>query len=436
MLESLREKFENFFQKVQSRGVITEENITPTLRELRLSLLSADVHYKVASEFIDAVKIQALGERVIKSLAPHQVFIKIVQDELEKIMGSVASPINFNVQPPAVILMVGLQGGGKTTTAVKLGSYLKKNSKKKVFLVPADMSRPAAIDQLKILAKSVDLSFYDSQPKEKPIKVVKRALKEAKKGSYDCVIIDTAGRLHIDEELMSELKSIKKETEPTEILLVMDAMVGQDAVRVVTEFHEALGITGSILTKLDGDARGGVALSLRHVTGVPIKFVGLGEKSDSFEVFEGKRMASRILDQGDVVSLVEKAQSAFDEDEVEIMSQTLMKRDFTLEDFLSQLKMLKKMGPVEDWLQFIPGMGKFSKKLLQRPDTRHIKRMEAILSSMTGQERRNDSILNGSRRLRIAKGSGTSVMEVNRLMKQFLQSKKMMKNMRKFGKLF
>ena len=436
MLENLKEKFEKAFHKVHSRGIITEENITPTLRELRLSLLEADVHYKVVSQFIDAVKVKALGERVIKSLSPGQVFTKIVQEELEQIMGQEVVPINLHVEPPAVILMVGLQGSGKTTTVAKLGAYLKTHHKKKVLLVPADMSRPAAIDQLKILARSVDLSFYDSNAGEKPLKVVRRALLEAKYGSFDCVIIDTAGRLHIDKELMGELESIKKETTPIEILLVMDAMVGQDAVRVATEFHETLKITGTILTKLDGDARGGVALSLKHVTGVPIKFIGMGERIDNFEVFEPKRMASRILDQGDVVSLVEKARSAFNEEEAQKMSETLSKGDFTLEDFLSQLKMLKKMGPVEDWLQFIPGMGKLSKKLLQRPDTRHIKRMEAILSSMTRQERRNHSILNGSRRLRISKGSGTGVMEVNRLMKQFMQSKKMMKNMRKFGKLF
>ena len=403
---------------------------------MRLSLLEADVHYRVVGEFIDAVKTKALGERVIKSLTPGQVFIKIVQEELEEVMGKVVVPINLNVEPPAVILMVGLQGSGKTTTAAKLGAYLKTHNKKKVFLVPADMSRPAAIDQLKILAKSVDLSFYDSQPKEKPIKVVRRALKEARDTSSDCVIIDTAGRLHVDKELMGELESIKKETGPVEILLVMDSMVGQDAVRVATEFHQSLGITGAILTKLDGDARGGVALSLRHVTGVPIKFVGVGEKIENFEVFDPMRMAARIFDQGDIVSLVEKVQSAFNEDEAQKMSQILGKGDFTLEDFLSQLRMLKKMGPVEDWLQFVPGMGKLSKKLLQRPDTRHIKRMEAILLSMTGQERRNHVILNGSRRLRIASGSGTSVMEVNRLVKQFVNSKKMMKNMRKFGRLF
>ncbi|MBI2608402.1 MAG: signal recognition particle protein [Deltaproteobacteria bacterium] len=435
MFESLTEKLSGIFDKVRSRGIITEENIEGSLRDIRLSLLEADVHYKVAGELIQKIKEKALGEKVLKSLTPGQVFTKIVQDELAVIMGEEAQELSFKATPPAVILMVGLQGSGKTITCIKLACFIQKNFKKKVYLVPADMSRPAAIDQLKTLAKQNDLSCYDTRLKDKPLKVVKRALGEASKRGDDAVLIDTAGRLHIDEVLMNELLDVKKKTNPVEILLVVDSMMGNDAVPMSTQFHEKLGLTGVILTKLDGDARGGAALSIMHVTGIPIKFVGLGEKSQDFEVFDPQRMASRILDKGDVVGLVEKAQAVFEEEEIEDLSTNLFKNDFTLVDFLKQLRMLKKMGPLQGILKMIPQMGTISKSLLQKPQENHMKRVEAIILSMTPGERKNYKILNGSRRLRIAEGSGTSIMEVNRLLKQFINARKMMKNMKKFGKL-
>lgn len=433
MFESLSEKLLASIKKVRGQSRIKEANIEETLKEIRLALLEADVNFKVVKSFIDRVKTKALGQEVLSALNPGQQFIKCVHDELVTTLGGVSEPLNIRGEP-AVILLVGLQGVGKTTTAAKLALYVRQKLKKKPGLVPADVYRPAAIEQLKTLAKNAELPVFDSQVSQKPAEIVAQAKSWAEQNHIEVVIVDTAGRLQIDEQLMQELETIKHLWPPTETLLVADAMLGQQSVNVAEGFHQKLKLTGLILTKVDGDARGGAALSIRETVGVPIKFLGVGEKVAALEVFHPDRLAGRILDMGDVLSLVEKAQEVIDEKEALASAKKLAKNQFTMEDFLSQLQMMKKLGGMESLLKMIPGMGQAMKQLkdLQKPE-KEMKRIEAIIRSMTAEERHNHKILNGSRRLRIANGSGTEVKDVNRLVQQFEQAQKMMSQMMKMG---
>ena len=433
MFESLTDKLELTFKKLRGQGKITEKHIDDALREVRLALLEADVHVGVVKSFLESVKEKSLGQEVLQSLTPEQQLIKIVRDELIKLLGGEYHELDLKTAPPAVIMLVGLQGSGKTTTLAKLAQYLKKEKKRKPYLVPADIYRPAAIDQLKILGRELDLPVHDSDPGVFPVVLCQQALEEAKKRFCDILLIDTAGRLHIDEELMQELTSIKKAVAPHQILFVADAMTGQDAVNQAVGFDGKLGLTGIILTKLDGDARGGAALSIRQMVGKPILFSGVGEKLDAFEPFYPDRLASRILGMGDVLSLIDKVQKNVEQKEAVRLQQAFQKQQFTLEEFQLQLQQIKKMGSVGSLLELIPGAKKLASQVDTEKAEQEMKRVEAIINSMTLEERRNPAILNGRRRLRIAHGSGTTVTDVNRLMKQFMEMKKMMQRVGKLG---
>ena len=427
MFESLGDRLQTAIHKIKGYGKITEQNIDEISREIRLALLEADVNYQVVKEFIKNVKEKALGEEVQKSLKPSELFVKIVKDELVELLGG--DKVDLNVQGnPATLMLVGLQGSGKTTTIGKLANLLRKKHKKKPLLVACDVYRPAAIDQLKQLGKELNIEVY-SEGKGNPVEISKNAIQYAKENRYDYVLIDTAGRLHIDEELMDELENIEQEVHPDEVLLVIDSMMGQDAINVITTFHERLKLTGAILTKLDGDTRGGVALSIRHLTHVPIKFVGVSEKMDGLEEFYPDRMASRILGMGDIMSMLEKAESVIDEEEAMNAAKKMGKGTFDLEDFLSTMRQIKKLGPLENLLKMLPGASKMGLKNV-KVDPKDMAHLEAIILSMTPYERRHPEVLKASRKKRIANGSGRSVEEVNRLVNQFEQMKKMMKQMK------
>ena len=426
MFEGLQDRLQNIIHKAKGYGKITEDNISDMVKEVRIALLEADVNYKVVKEFTNKVKEKALGEEVSKSLKPGEVFVKIVSDELTDLLGGEAAELNTKGDP-AILMLVGLQGSGKTTTIAKLANLLRKKYKKKPMMVACDVYRPAAIDQLKQLGRELDIFVYENGLNN-PVETSEEAIKYAKENGYDYVLIDTAGRLHIDEPLMEELENIKNKVSPQEILLVIDAMMGQDAINVITGFNEMVDLTGVILTKLDGDTRGGVALSARHLTNVPIKFMGTSEKMDGLELFDPKRMANRILGMGDIVSLVEKATEAISEEEAENSLKKLQKGKYDLNDFLNQMKQIRKMGPLENLLKLIPGAKKMGLTNVQI-DPKQIARIEAIILSMTEQEKKDPSIIKASRKTRIAKGSGVSVSEVNKLLEQFDNYKKMVKNM-------
>lgn len=426
MFESLGDRLQNVLHKVKGYGKITEDNISDMMREIRLALLEADVNYKVVKEFTNSVKEKALGEEVASSINPGDLFVKIVKDELVELLGGESKPLNLKGNP-ASLMLVGLQGSGKTTTIAKLANFLRKKHSKNPLLVACDVYRPAAIDQLKQLGKQLNIEVYEEGKKD-PVEIVSNAFKYAKENGFDYVLIDTAGRLHIDDELMGELVRIKNTVDPDEILLVIDAMMGQDAINVITGFNETLPLSGVILTKLDGDTKGGVALSVRHLTNVPIKFIGVSEKLDGLDFFDPERAAGRILGMGDIVSLVEKATEAIDEKEAEKAAKRMQQGKFDLEDFLSTMKQIKKLGPLENLLKLIPGAKKMGINDI-KIDPKQMAHIEAIVLSMTPKERRNPDIIKASRKTRIASGSGTSVQEVNRLLQQFDQMKKMMKQM-------
>lgn len=425
MFETLGNRLQGIVDKIKGYGVITEDNIAPMMREIRLALLEADVNYKVVKEFTNSVAEKALGEEVRKSINPGDKFVKIVKDELTLLLGGESSPLYVSGNP-SVLMLVGLQGSGKTTTIGKLANFLRKKYAKKPLLVACDVYRPAAIDQLKQLGKELNIEVYE-EGKGKPQVIVENAYKYAKEKGYDYILIDTAGRLHIDDLLMQELDDINNIVKPNEVLLVIDSMMGQDAINVITGFNEKLKLTGVILTKLDGDTRGGVALSVRHLTNVPIKFIGVSEKLDGLDKFDPERMAGRILGMGDIVSLVERAEAAIDEKEAMNAAKRMKDGKFDLEDFLKTMKQMKKLGPLENLIKLIPGASKagLDKVKVDPKQTAHV---EAIVLSMTPYERRNPDIIKASRKSRIARGSGTSVQEVNKLLEQFIQMKKMMKS--------
>jgi signal recognition particle subunit SRP54 len=433
MFDQLSDKILGSIKKLKGQSTITEANIEETIKEIRMSLLEADVNFKVVKSFVDRVKAKAVGQEVLKSISAGQQFVKIVHDELQKTLGDSAVDLDVR-ENPSVIFMVGLQGAGKTTSSAKLALFVRQKFGKKPGLVPADVYRPAAIEQLQTLGKQNTLPVFPSDPSMKPQEILEKAKAWAKDNLIDVVIVDTAGRLQIDQDLMAELKDLKSIWNPQEILLVADAMLGQQSVNVAEGFHGTLGLTGLVLTKVDGDARGGAALSIREVTGVPIKFLGVGEKVANLEVFHPDRLASRILDMGDILSLVEKAQEVIDEKSAKESARKLMQNEFTLDDFLTQIQQLKKLGGMESMLKFLPGMGGMMKQMKNMaPPDDEIKKIEAIIRSMTLQERNDPRILNASRRIRIAKGSGTEVKDVNRFMKQFEESKKMMNSIMKMG---
>lgn len=432
MFNQLSDRFHSVIDKLKGRANLSESNIEEAVREIRLNLLEGDVNFKVVKEFCNRVKEKALGEEVRKSLTPHQQFIKIFHEELVHLMGA-PTEIDLKHKPPVVIMMVGLQGSGKTTSSAKLAYYFKNKLKRFPYLVPADIYRPAAIEQLKTLASKMDIPVYDTSPKQNPIKIAKDALKEAKNHGYDTVILDTAGRLQIDKDMMKELSKIKGKIDPQHILLVVDAMTGQESVNVADAFHDLLDISGVVLTKMDGDARGGAALSVRYVTGKPIYFAGVGESYDQLEAFDPDRIARRILGMGDVLGIIEQAEKHLDMEEAKASAEKMLKNQFTLEDFGAQLKQMKKMGSMGKLMGMIPGMNKMSSQLEGVDLDKELKVKEAIISSMTKKERRNVKIINGSRRKRIALGSGTQVTQVNRLLKEFEQMQKMMKKFKKMG---
>lgn len=427
MFESLTEKLENAINKIKGYGTITEDNISDAMREVRLALLEADVNYKVVKEFTNKVKEKALGEEVKKSLKPGDVFLKILKDELLELLGDGNSSLDLSCNP-SIIMLVGLQGSGKTTTIGKLANLLRKKKGKKPLLIAADVYRPAAIDQLKQLGRELNIEVYEEGQND-AVKIAENGVNYAKEKGYDLVLIDTAGRLHVDEKLMDELKSINEKVSPSEIILVIDAMIGQDAINVINGFNDKLPLTGTILTKMDGDTKGGVALSARHLTGVPIKFIGTSEKLDGLTEFEPERMVSRILGNGDIMSIIEKAESVIDEKEAMTTAKKIQAGKMDLEDFLSQLKQIKKLGPLENLLKLLPGARKMGLNNISI-DPKQFARLEAIISSMTIKERKNPDIIKSSRKQRIANGSGTSVQEVNKLLNQFDQMKKMMKMMK------
>ena len=432
MFETLAEKLELTFKKLKGHGKISASNIQEALREVRLALLEADVNFQVVKVFLDAVTAKALGQEVLQSLTPEQHFIKIVKDELTLLLGETQSELNLKGSPPLAIMLVGLQGSGKTTTAAKLALYLKKERKRTPYLVPADIQRPAAIEQLKTLAAQLNIPVHDSKVETSPISICRQALEQARTRFFDTLIVDTAGRLHIDEALMQELKAMKEVLQPHQILMVADAMTGQDAVKQAQAFDGLIDLTGIIMTKLDGDARGGAALSMRYTVGKPILFAGIGEKLDALEPFYPDRLASRILGMGDVVSLIEKAQQAYQQKE-SVRLEKMAGKEFSLADFQEHLRTITKMGSIGEILEMLPGGKKLTQKVdLTKAET-ELKRVDAMINSMTPSERRQPGILNGSRRRRIARGSGTTVTEVNRLIKQFLEMKKMMQRVNRLG---
>jgi len=429
MFENLTEKLQRVFKNLRGEGKLTPENMERALREIRMALLEADVHFKVVKELIQNIQQKATGQEVMTSLTPTQQVIKIVRDELIQLLGSQQARLRFSNDPPTTMLIVGLQGSGKTTSTAKLARWLVKNGHSPL-MVSVDVYRPAARDQLNILGRQLQLPVYQGLEGETtPVELARGARREAAQTGRDVVLVDTAGRLHIDDQLMEELAQLKAALRPTEILFVADAMTGQDAVRSAKEFHERLGITGVILTKMDGDARGGAALSIRAVTGQPIKFVGTGEKPDALEPFYPDRMASRILGMGDILSLIEKVEETISQREAERMQQKLLDAEFTLEDFREQLLQLRKLGPLESLLKMMPQIGPFKGIHQVQVDEKEITKIIAIIDSMTPEERRNHTIINGSRRRRIARGSGTTVQDVNRLLKQYVQARKMMKSL-------
>jgi signal recognition particle subunit SRP54 len=424
MFESLSDKLDSIFKKLKGRGLLKEEDVDVALKEIKLALLEADVNFKVVKDFIQHVRDRAVGKEVLESLSPGQQVVKIVHDELCELLGVTNTKIQLSPNPPTIIMMVGLQGSGKTTTSSKLARFFKKEGRKPL-LVAADLKRPAAIDQLITLGKQIDIPVFYSKETKDPVLLCENALRQAKTDGRDILILDTAGRLHIDGELMEELSRIRARVNPKEVLLVADAMTGQDAVNMSKSFNEQIGIDGIILTKMDGDARGGAALSIRHVTGKPIKFIGIGEKIDMLEPFYPDRIANRILGMGDVLTLIEQAQKSFDQKEAEKLHKRIMEESFTFDDLRDQLKKIRGMGSLESLLNMIPGMGRAMKDV--KVDEKEFVKIEAIINSMTRKERENYNIINGSRRKRIAIGSGTTVTDVNRLIKQYLEMKKMMK---------
>jgi len=427
--EGLAERLQGTLQKIKGKGKVNEADVKDMMREVRFALIEADVNLKVVREFVKTVSEQAIGSDVMKSLTPGQQVVKIVKDELTNLMGGEQDPIKFARNSPTVIMMVGLQGAGKTTTTGKLASLLRKKHNKKPLLVAADVYRPAAIEQLQTLGKQLSVPVFSQGTDISPVEIVRLALEEAKSEHHDVVIIDTAGRLHIDEKLMQELADIHELSSPDEVFLVVDAMTGQDAVNVAQNFNETVGISGVILTKLDGDTRGGAALSIRSVTGKPVKFIGVGERMDALEPFHPERMASRILGMGDVMSLIEKAQDNVDEVKAKELEEKFRTQTFTLDDFLEQLQQVKKMGPLDDLLKMMPGAGKIKGLENAQVDEGQMERVEAVIRSMTPTERTKPEVINANRRRRIAKGSGTSIQDVNRLLKQFEDMKKMVKQM-------
>lgn len=433
IFENLAEKLQSTLKNLKGKGKLNEKDVDLAMREVKLALLEADVHYKVVKDFIKKVKERSIGVEVMQSLTPGQQVIKIVNEELSELMGGVQSKINISSRPPTVIMLVGLQGAGKTSTAGKLALYLKKQGNQPM-LVACDVYRPAAIKQLEIVATGAGAIFYSEEGNTNPVDIATKGCEKAKTLGYDIVIIDTAGRLHIDETLMDELKNIKSSVKPHEIMLVVDSMTGQDAVNIAESFDQALGIDGVILTKLDGDTRGGAALSIKAITKKPIKYAAVGEKLEDLEQFHPDRMASRILGMGDVMSLIEKAQSAFDEDKAKEMQMKMKTSDFTFDDFLDQMQQIKKMGPLKNLLEMVPGMSQMKQLKDVDIDDKELVKVEAIIQSMTKKERQNPSLINASRKKRIATGSGTHVSQVNRLLKQFEESKKMMKQFTNMSK--
>ena len=441
MFDNLSEKLQRVFKNLRGEGKLSAENMESALREIRMALLEADVNFRVVKQLIENIKQKAMGEEVLTALSPSQQVIKIVHEELIKILGSHESKLRFANEPPSVYLMVGLQGSGKTTSTGKLARWLSKNGHRPL-LVSVDVYRPAAREQLKIIARDINQTIYEGAPGEsKPLDLATGARREAGQTGRDVVLVDTAGRLHIDDELMIELQELKQQLNPVEILFVADAMTGQDAVKSADEFHKRLGITGVILTKMDGDARGGAALSIRNVTGQPLKFVGVGEKFDALEAFHPDRAANRILGMGDILSLIEKASEEIDQKKAVEMQRKLIENDFTLEDFRDQLRQVRKLGPIASLLDMMPKVGMLKDLKDVKIEEKELNRVVAIIDSMTSKERDNHMIINGSRRRRIAKGSGTSVQDVNQLLKQYAQARKMMKGLsggllgKKFGKM-
>ncbi len=434
MFENLTDRLSQTVKQIRGQARLTEDNIKESLREVRKALLEADVALPVVRAFVDQVKERAVGEDVTKSLTPGQAFIKIVQAELENLMGQANEELDLNVRPPAVVLMAGLQGSGKTTSVAKLSRWLIEKKKKSVMVVSADIYRPAAIDQLKTLASEVGANFFPSDPGQDPVDIANNAIDAARKQSQDVLIVDTAGRLHIDDEMMQEIKRLHGAVEPVETLFVVDSMTGQDAANTAKAFNDALPLTGVILTKTDGDARGGAALSIRHITGKPIKFLGIGEKTTALEPFHPDRMASRILGMGDVLSLIEEVEQKVDRKEAERLAQKVSKgKGFNLDDFRSQLKQMQNMGGLAGLMDKMPGMSGMTQAMKSQVDDKQIRRLEAMINSMTPHERRFPKVINGSRKKRIAAGSGTQIQDVNRMLKQFTQMQKMMKKMSKGG---
>jgi signal recognition particle subunit SRP54 len=441
MFDNLSDKLQRVFKNLRGEGRLSAENMETALREIRMALLEADVNFRVVKQLIENIKAKAMGEEVLSALSPSQQVIKIVHEELIKILGSHESKLRFANEPPSVFLIVGLQGSGKTTSAGKLARWLSRNGHRPM-LVSVDVYRPAAREQLRVIAREIGQSVYEGAPEEKlPLELAKSARREAVQSGRDVLLVDTAGRLHIDDQLMTELKQLKEQLQPVEILFVADAMTGQDAVKSADEFHKQLGITGIILTKMDGDARGGAALSIRNVTGQPLKFVGVGEKPDALEPFHPDRAANRILGMGDILSFIEKASVELDQKKAVEMQRKLIENEFTLEDFRDQLRQIRKLGPLSGLLDMMPKVGMLKELKDVKVDEKEINRVVAIIDSMTHKERDNHMIVNGSRRRRIAKGSGTSVQEVNQLLKQYAQARKMMKSLsggfmgRKLGKM-
>lgn len=428
MFESLSEKLQNALKNLRGHGRLSEEHIQDALREIRIALLEADVNYRVVRDFTDQIRSKALGHEVLTSLSPAQQVVKVVRDELVGLLGGETSRLSFSSQPPTVIMLVGLQGSGKTTSSGKLARWLEREGHRPM-LVSVDVYRPAARDQLRVIAGEIGASIWEGAANDSPVALCRGALQEARNSAHDVLIIDTAGRLHIDNALMQELEEIRAAVAPQEILFVADAMLGQDAVQSAAEFHERLGFTGFILTKMDGDARGGAALSIKSVTGQPVKFVGTGEKYDALETFHPDRLVSRILGMGDILSLIEKAEQAIDQKTAVELQKKVMANTFTLEDFRDQLRQVRKMGSLEQILGMLPNIGPFKDLSKVQVDEKELGRTEAIINSMTARERRSHQIINGSRRKRIARGSGTSVQQVNQLLKQYVQARKMMKGM-------